>query len=113
MYKYVKKTFKKYKFGNYKHNKKNGNYKFLNQKHTKKNNLVQKEYKNKDKDIQSKKEDNDEKLQSGGNKNKQEKFEVTRLSDIDYSQFSISKYLDTNIEWGNSPGKPPMDCCIL
>ena len=52
-------------------------------------------------------------LQKGGNNNSKEKFEVKRLADIDYSQFSITKYLDTDIDWGSSPGPPPTDCCIL
>lgn len=57
--------------------------------------------------------------QSGGNANvnananTKEKFEVKRLNDIDYSQFSMSKYVDANIDWGSMPGPPPTDCCIL
>jgi hypothetical protein len=48
--------------------------------------------------------------QKGGNK---EKFEIVRLADIDYSQFTLSKYVNTDIDWGDSPGKPPTTCCIL
>ena len=43
--------------------------------------------------------------------NCKEKFEVKRLSDIDYSQFSLGKNADT--DWGNSPGPPPTDCCLM
>ena len=49
----------------------------------------------------------------GGKEISKEKFEVKRLSDIDYDQFSLSKYLDTDIDWGTSPGPPPTDCCIM
>ena len=48
--------------------------------------------------------------QKGGNK---EKFEIVKLADIDYSQFTLSKYVATDIDWGDSPGKPPTTCCIL
>ncbi len=50
------------------------------------------------------------KKQFGGNK---EKFEIVKLSDIDYSQFTLSKYVASDVDWGNSPGKPPTTCCIL
>ena len=96
----LKKTLRNHKFGKHKHNKKNVISKFENKKNTKKLSLFQKQEKNKQ-------------IQSGGDKNTKEKFEVKRLSDIDYSQFSLSKYMDTDIDWGNSPGKPPLDCCIL
>ncbi len=52
-----------------------------------------------------------ESKQKGGNV--KEKFEVKRLADIDYSQFSLSKYINANTNWGNSPGPPPMDCTIM
>ena len=48
--------------------------------------------------------------QKGGNK---EKFEIVKLTDIDYSQFTLSKYVNNDIDWGDSPGKPPTTCCIL
>jgi hypothetical protein len=50
------------------------------------------------------------KHQKGGNK---EKFEIVKLADIDYSNFTLSKYVANDIDWGNSPGKPPTTCCIL
>jgi hypothetical protein len=56
--------------------------------------------------------ENSSSLQKGGN-NTKEKFEVKRLTDIDYSQFSLTKYLNQDIDWGSSPGPPPTDCCIL
>jgi len=52
-----------------------------------------------------------ESKQKGGNV--KEKFEVKRLADIDYSQFSLSKYINANTNWGSSPGPPPMDCSIM
>ena len=54
-------------------------------------------------------------VQEGGtnNGNCKEKFEVKRLADIDYSQLSLTKYLNADTDWGNSPGPPPMDCCIM
>lgn len=42
-----------------------------------------------------------------------EKFEVTTLDHVDTSKFSISKYVNKNIEWGVMPGAPPTDCCIM
>ena len=50
------------------------------------------------------------KYQNGGNK---EKFEIVKLDDIDYSQFTLSKYVTSDIDWGSSPGKPPDTCSIL
>ena len=52
-----------------------------------------------------------ESKQKGGNV--KEKFEIKRLADIDYSQFSLSKYINTNTDWGSAPGPPPMDCSIM
>ena len=54
-------------------------------------------------------------LQKGGNNNLREKFEVKKLSDIYYSQISISKYVNADFDWGSSPGPAPIDpdCCIL
>jgi len=52
-------------------------------------------------------------LQEGGSNNSKENFEVKRLTDIDYSQFSLTKYLNSNVDWGLCPGPPPMDCCIM
>jgi len=75
-------------------------------KHTKKHNFAIK--KNKNNIVKS------NNLQEGGNKNTQkEKFEVKRLEDIDYSQFSLSRYMKADINWGSAPGPPPMDCCIM
>lgn len=51
------------------------------------------------------------KSQDGGNT--KEKFEVKKLNDIDYSQFSLSKYVNQDIDWGTCPGPPPTDCCIM
>lgn len=45
------------------------------------------------------------KVQKGG--------EVQALDDIDYSNIGISRYINKNIDWGASPGAPPMDCVIL
>lgn len=44
--------------------------------------------------------------------NKNEKFEVTTLSNVDANKFSVSKYMNANIDWGIMPGPPPTDCCI-
>jgi hypothetical protein len=52
------------------------------------------------------------KSQDGGNT--KERFEVKKLTDIDYSQFSLSKYVNQDIDWGTCPGPPPApDCCIM
>ena len=45
------------------------------------------------------------KIQKGG--------EVKALSDFDYNQLNLSKYINANVDWGTCPGAPPMDCCIL
>ena len=53
-------------------------------------------------------------IQHGGNITKQkDKFEVTTLDNIDPSKFSLSQYVNANIDWGIMPGPPPMDCCIM
>jgi len=44
--------------------------------------------------------------------NKNEKFEITTLSNVDPNKFSVSKYINTQIDWGMMPGPPPTDCCI-
>ena len=102
--------------------KKNGKRKHIKaglKKSFTKKNLLKNESENKnkkdkdDKDNKYNKSKND--LQQGGNTNLQgkEKFEVKRLDDIDYSQFSLTKYLNANIDWGMAPGPPPLDCCIM
>jgi len=93
-----------------------------------KKNLLKNENENKNKKDKKDKYDKDNKevkddkynkskndLQKGGNTNLQgkENFEVKRLDDIDYSQFSLTKYLNANIDWGMAPGPPPLDCCIM
>ena len=72
-------------------NKKNGK-----RKHNKKNNIQKCSLKKQD-----------------GGSNTKEKFEVKRLTDIDYSQFSLTKAMNADTDWGSSPGPPPTDCCIL
>ena len=52
-------------------------------------------------------------IKGGGNVNSKENFEVKRITDIDYSQFSLSKYLNADPDWGKSPGPPPTDCCVM
>jgi len=48
----------------------------------------------------------DLKLQKGG--------EVVDLTDIDTSQFSVTKNMNANIDWKSLPQNPPMpDCTIL
>jgi len=52
-------------------------------------------------------------VQKGGNFRK-DKFEVTTLDNVDPSKFSISQYVNANIDWGNiMPGPPPTDCSIM
>lgn len=41
-----------------------------------------------------------------------ESFEVTTLDSVDVSKFSISKYVNKNIDWQGMPGAPPTDCVI-
>lgn len=53
-------------------------------------------------------------LQGGSKTSKyKENFEVKRLSDIDYSEFSLSKRMSAEQDWGSSPGPPPTDCSIM
>ena len=44
-------------------------------------------------------------LQKGG--------EVNSLSDFDFSQISVSKYINTQVDWGASPGVPPQPSCEI
>jgi len=103
----LKKNGGKYK---HKHNNKNSNGKKQG-KTLKKNTVMQKTAMQKlDMDKSTK-----QSVQEGGtnNGNCKEKFEVKRMSDIDYSQMSLTKYLKADTDWGNSPGPPPMDCTIM
>ena len=53
-------------------------------------------------------------IQKGGNSTKsKEKFEVTTLDNIDPSKFSVSQYVNANVDWGLLPGPPPVDCSIM
>lgn len=53
-------------------------------------------------------------IQNGGNSTKsKDKFEVTTLDNIDPSKFSVSQYVNANIDWGLLPGPPPTDCSIM
>jgi hypothetical protein len=103
----LKKTFTKKNL--LKNEKENEN---KNKKNKKDHNEINKDDKD-DKDDKYNKSKNN--LQKGGNTNLQgkENFEVKRLDDIDYSQFSLTKYLNANIDWGMAPGPPPLDCCIM
>jgi hypothetical protein len=45
-----------------------------------------------------------------------ESFEVTTLDSVDVSKFSISKYINKNIDWGimgTAGGAPPTDCNLM
>ena len=45
-----------------------------------------------------------------------EKFQVTTFRSInqdDLDRFKISNYVNNNIDWGDFPGQPPVDCCIM
>lgn len=57
--------------------------------------------KDKDKDIS---------IQKGGNA---ESFEVSTLDSVDVNKFSISKYVNKNIDWQGMPGAPPTDCNLM
>ena len=37
--------------------------------------------------------------------------EVNSLSHFDYDQLSVSKYINTNVDWGSCPGSPPKPSC--
>jgi len=53
------------------------------------------------------------KIQKGGNANSKDKFEVTTLDNVNYKNFSVSRYVNANIDWGVIPNAPPLDCCIM
>lgn len=55
------------------------------------------------------------KKQVGGGSNSKSKdnFEITSLTDVDTSKYSISRYVNANIDWGIMPGPPPTDCRIM
>lgn len=42
-----------------------------------------------------------------------ENFEITTLDNIDINKFSISQYINANVNWGIMPGPPPTDCNIM
>jgi hypothetical protein len=53
-------------------------------------------------------------IQQGGNITKQkDKFEVTTLDNIDPSKYSLSQYVNSNIQWGIMPGPPPVEGSIM
>jgi hypothetical protein len=87
------KNTKHKKIANFKNDKNKSNIKYNNNNNTKKT-----------------KTKINNKYQNGGNK---ERFEIVKLADIDYSQFTLSKYVKSDIDWGNSPGRPPDTCSIL
>ena len=116
----TKKIKNKNKKNKHKYNKKNSNDKNKNNKNINIKNIKltkkkqQLEHKmGKEKDIGKKDISNTTKLVGGSSNNNKEGFEVKRLTDIDYDQFKLSKYMIANIDWGNSPGTPPTDCCIM
>lgn len=39
--------------------------------------------------------------------------EVQDLANFDYDQLSVSKYINTNVDYGSSPGIPPKPDCTL
>jgi len=56
------------------------------------------------------------KKQSGGagcDSKSRNNFEVTTLSNINPSKFSISKYVNSNINWDILPGPPPTSCVVM
>ena len=57
------------------------------------------------KNISTNKDTTNVKPQKGG--------EVQNLANFDYEQLSISKYINTQIDFGNSPGIPPKPDCII
>ena len=53
------------------------------------------------------------KKQSGGsNARIKDNFEITSLTDVDTSKYSISRYVNANIDW-NGLSAPPTDCAIM
>ena len=39
--------------------------------------------------------------------------EVQDLANFDYEQLSISKYINTQVDWGSCPGQPPKPSCSI
>ena len=53
------------------------------------------------------------KKQVGGNNTRcKDNFEITSLTDVDTSKYSISRYVNANIDW-NGLSAPPTDCAIM
>ena len=53
------------------------------------------------------------KIQYGGNNTRcKDNFEITSLTDVDTSKYSISRYVNANIDW-NGLSAPPTDCAIM
>ena len=68
--------------------------------------------KDKDMDIIQKggRENGRESGQKGGDA---ESIEVSTLDSVDVNKFSISKYINKNIDWQGMPGAPPTDCNLM
>jgi hypothetical protein len=52
-------------------------------------------------------------IQKGGNVKSKDNFEVTTLDNVNYKNFSVSRYVNANVEWGLLPQGPPVDCSIM
>jgi hypothetical protein len=52
-------------------------------------------------------------MKGGFDSRTKDNFEVTTLSNIDPSKFSISRYVNSNIDWQGMPGPPPVDCVVM
>jgi len=85
-----------------------------NQTHYNKN-IKHKKYKlknNTNKKTKKNNHNNNSKNYKGGNR--QENFEIRSPQNIDYDKYRLAKYINTQIDWKNMPGSPPVpDCCIL
>ena len=52
-------------------------------------------------------------MQKGGNAKHKDNFEVTTINNVDASKFSVSRYVNANIDWGMLPQGPPVNCTIM
>jgi len=82
-------------------------------KQSKYNDIKNKKYKLKNNTKQKTKKKNNNHLRNYKGGNRQENFEISSLQNIDYDKYRLAKYVNTQIDWKNMPGAPPMPTCSI
>lgn len=77
-------------------------------------NIKNKKYKLKNNtNKKTKKNNNNNHLKNYKGGNRQENFEIRSPQNIDYDKYRLAKYVNTQIDWKNMPGEPPMPTCSI